>query len=119
MFCVQESPLFGFPVESWNDLKMLITGTLRTGKYHLNDIDWMIRNIALFVPFGFLLRGNCVQARNKRIIQLGFLCSLSIEMLQMVCWRGRFDVDDILFNTLGAYLGVRLYAYALRECAAE
>ena len=110
--------IIGLPVESWRDLMMIIDGIKGIGTPHLDGIHGMIQNIALFVPLGLLIRGGWTKMTIKRVVLLGFLCSLSIELVQLVLRLGWFDVDDILFNTLGAYLGVRLCDCALRDRAA-
>ena len=107
--------IIGLPVESWRDLMLIIDGTKRIGPPHLEGIDGMIQNIALFVPLGLLIRGGWTKTTIKRVVLLGFLCSLSIELVQLVVRLGWFDVDDILFNTFGVYLGVWLYDDALAD----
>ena len=107
--------IIGLQVESWHDLMMIIDGTKGIGTPHLDGIHGMIQNIALFVPLGLLIRGGWTKMTIKRVTLLGFFCSLSIELVQLVLRLGWFDVDDILFNTIGAYLGVWLYDDALAE----
>ena len=41
--------------------------------------------------------------------------SLSIEILQYICALGRTDIDDLLFNTLGGFLGAGIAAIAGRR----
>ena len=107
--------ILGLPVESWHDLLMIISGAKGIDNPHLDGIHGMIQNIALFVPLGLLIRGGWTKMTIKRVALLGFLCSLSIELVQLLLRLGWFDVDDILFNTLGAYLGVWLYNDALAD----
>ena len=60
-------------------------------------------NFALFIPFGGLVY---ITAKRTRVtIISGALLSLSIEIAQFVLGVGRSDVDDLLFNTLGAATG--------------
>ncbi|RYM00021.1 VanZ family protein [Sporolactobacillus sp. THM7-7] len=68
-------------------------------------------NVALFVPFGFLLPllipgGSAF----RRILLLGFLVSLAIETCQQMFASRIFDVDDILLNVAGALFGRVLLA---------
>ena len=107
--------IIGLPVESWRDLMQIINGTKMMGQPHLDGIDGMIQNIALFVPLGLLIRGGWTKMTIKRVVLLGFLCSLSIELVQLVARLGWFDVDDILFNTFGAYQGAKMCDYVLRD----
>jgi glycopeptide antibiotics resistance protein len=39
------------------------------------------------------------------VVLLGFLTSLSIELLQLVLKRGLFEFDDMFHNTFGVILG--------------
>ena len=65
-------------------------------------------NAAMFAPFGFLLPVLWRKCRKWKVTVLaGFLLSLTIEVLQMFCFRAT-DVDDLLMNTLGAGLGYSL-----------
>ena len=65
-------------------------------------------NILLFVPFGFFL--SLIMSSNKKsvfkIILMGLFLSLCIEVIQFVVPMGRSaDVDDLILNTVGTYLG--------------
>ena len=75
----------------------------------------ILQNIILFIPFGFLLCGATDQPRTSRILLLGFLLSLSIELCQLFFRLGWFEVDDILHNVLGTYLGICLYRRAVKR----
>lgn len=69
-------------------------------------------NILLFVPFGFMF--PLVFRREKRIIKMvviGFAATLVVESSQFIIssilgftYRS-FDVDDLILNTLGTFLG--------------
>ncbi len=65
-------------------------------------------NVMLFMPFGFLVR-LCMPTRRMtriQIIFIGFLLSLCIEVTQYILPTGRWaDVDDVILNTLGVFLG--------------
>jgi glycopeptide antibiotics resistance protein len=52
--------------------------------------------------------------RAGKVTLFAFLFSLTIEVLQLLsCYLGNmgraFDIDDILLNTLGAFIGITLY----------
>ena len=64
-----------------------------------------VLNAVMFTPFGFLLPVLWHKCRKWKVTVLaGFLLSLTIEVLQMFCFRAT-DVDDLLMNTLGAGFG--------------
>lgn len=65
-------------------------------------------NILLFVPLGFLLPLLWKEFRSWRSMCLtGFLLSLGIELAQLLNYRIS-DVDDLIMNTTGAWLGYEL-----------
>lgn len=68
-----------------------------------------ILNIILFLPLGFFLpllykKYNCL----SKVLLIGFLFSLSIEVIQMFGF-GRTDVNDLITNTVGSGLGYGVY----------
>lgn len=70
----------------------------------------VIGNLALFLPYGFFAAYTLKCEKGKLILFLTFLASLTIECVQMAIGRV-FDVDDILLNVMGGYLGYLLYHY--------
>ena len=67
----------------------------------------IILNMILFVPFGYILSGTI----KKRLVQLAtcFALSLAIEIAQYCTFRGFFDIDDIITNTFGGFIGIVCY----------
>jgi glycopeptide antibiotics resistance protein len=69
----------------------------------------VLLNILLFVPFGFFLSWN-KRVKNQLTLIVtvtGLLLSLLIEVLQYAFPMGRSaDIDDVILNTLGTFLGV-------------
>lgn len=68
-----------------------------------------ILNIILFLPLGLFL--PLLYKKYDRISSValtGFLFSLSIEIVQML-GRGSTDINDLITNTVGAYLGYFMY----------
>ncbi|WP_413299428.1 VanZ family protein [Bacillus sp. 1P10SD] len=64
-------------------------------------------NIGLFLPYGILLR--VYRASVLKIIILPFTSITSIELLQFFTHRGSLDIDDLLLNLLGVYVGCSLF----------
>ncbi len=78
----------------------------------INDRNnaFVIENVLLFVPYGFLAPAAFDRYRHfLRCLALGALTSLCIETMQLITGRGIFQIDDILTNTLGAVIGFGLY----------
>ena len=70
-----------------------------------------IGSIVMFIPMGILVG---LKKRELRYSLLaGLIFSLAIETTQLITLRGVFDVDDLIFNTIGSiigYLVIRLYS---------
>lgn len=64
-------------------------------------------NIGMFVLVGLLIPAIW-EVKDKIVILIGFLISLSIEIGQLFLNRGT-DIDDLLFNTLGTIIGLVIY----------
>ena len=74
----------------------------------INDRNnaFVIENVLLFIPYGFLCGWNFDWAKNGlKCTLFGAVTSLGIECLQLVTGRGYFQIDDILTNILGTVLG--------------
>ena len=67
-------------------------------------------NFLVFAPLGFLLPIWYPKAiRWYQIILYSFSFSLCIELMQLYTRVGVFDVDDLIMNTTGGFLGWILY----------
>ncbi|HEY5589161.1 MAG TPA: VanZ family protein [Candidatus Paceibacterota bacterium] len=81
-------------------------------KFWLKNI---LGNMLLLFPFGLLLPILWSKFDNMRtILLISFLFSLGIEIIQLLSYyignMGRsFDIDDIILNTFGAWLGYLFY----------
>ena len=70
-------------------------------------------NVLAFVPFGFFLPVHSVRCRKFWCTALySFELSLSVEVLQLICKVGSFDVDDLLLNTIGGFAGYIIFVLA-------
>lgn len=68
----------------------------------------IIGNLLLFVPFGLFVSAYLRARRPFVIIILACISSLAIEITQFKIGRV-FDVDDVLLNITGGFLGYLLY----------
>lgn len=74
-------------------------------------------NVLLFVPLGMMLPLFWRKFRDGRYTVLcGFLLSLAVELSQL--FSGITDIDDLITNTLGTFLGY-LIACGLLLCRPE
>ncbi|MFY0783246.1 VanZ family protein [Peribacillus simplex] len=75
-------------------------------------------NVGLFIPFGLYLlskEGKDLSASRKFLYPL--LSISGIEICQFVFRRGSLDVDDLVLNMIGVYLGYILYPLFTRVVA--
>lgn len=76
------------------------------------DLAEVYLNIMLFVPFGYLLpyvfRWFREHTRRRTVLAC-FLISLATENIQLVMKVGYYDVDDLITNTIGGFLGQALF----------
>ena len=68
----------------------------------------IIGNILLFVPFGFFTSYFLDLEKKRYIFLLTFIVSIVIETIQLNIGRA-FDVDDVILNLAGGFLGYLMY----------
>lgn len=68
----------------------------------------VLGNILLFIPFGFFVSYILRSKKPSYIIVITFITSLVIEFTQLLIGR-TFDVDDVLLNIIGGFLGYLVY----------
>lgn len=103
--------LFRYPVHvSFNSINLIPFKTILIylkGDPYLNvALRNLIGNIAIFFPFGFLAPLITDKANSyRRIILFSAVFSLLFELSQLIFRVGSFDIDDLILNTLGGFLG--------------
>ena len=68
----------------------------------------VIGNIVLFIPFGFLTSYYLDLEKKRYNILLTLFISIVIETIQLSIGRA-FDIDDIILNIVGSFIGCLLY----------
>ena len=102
------------------DLHLLRSYREAWNSYSLRNWQLVLFNIAIFVPFGFLVPIVINRFRHFFItIPLGFLYSLSIELGQYLTGRGLCELDDLLNNTIGVVVGYFLFLFFYTICKAK
>ena len=69
----------------------------------------IVGNVAVFVPFGFLLSLLWRGAGWRKAVFVSAAASLCIELCQLPQIARATDIDDIILNTLGGFLGYLLF----------
>lgn len=79
---------------SWKDIIMIVAG-----------------NVVMFIPFGFL-GWVFPQCKELKSLLFSFISAITIvEALQYFTRMGIFEVDDIILNTFGVFLGWMICRY--------
>jgi glycopeptide antibiotics resistance protein len=74
-----------------------------------------IANAGMFVPLAVFWYSATERASGLRVLIGGFFLSVGIELVQLIMNAGRVvDVDDVLFNTAGALVGVLMAGASVR-----
>ena len=67
-------------------------------------------NVIMFIPLGFLLPFVSDRAKGlKNCFVMTFVVILSVELLQFATLLGSFDIDDLLLNMIGIFMGWMAY----------
>ena len=105
-----------FPIFINNDVMETELGGIKLGRdvnlIPFKDFAHMtsLLNIVMFIPIG-ILQGFVVKNNWKKTIIVGFILSLVVESSQLLVnmligYNFRtFDVNDLIFNTIGALIG--------------
>ena len=73
----------------------------------------LLGNLFGFIPFGFLVPVLLPWFRHGfKILLAGFLLSLGYEATQLSLGLGIFDVDDLILNTAGSFIGYAIFFIA-------
>ena len=107
-----------------------ITRIFEIGKYNLNlFIDYknvwqnggfktffrlFFGNLGWFLPFGMYLKYKFTNLTNLQICKFGSLFSLCIEISQFVFKIGVFELDDLILNIIGVFLGIKFCEFLIK-----
>lgn len=67
-------------------------------------IENVLGNIVLFIPFGILF-SILSNKKQKEVLCAAIMFSLLIEIMQFIFALGSTDIDDLIFNVSGSYIG--------------
>ena len=74
----------------------------------LYGFNWIILNVFLLLPYGFMLPHAFPERHKGRLILSGIALSVLIELAQYLFRLGCLDVDDVISNAFGVCLGFLL-----------
>ena len=108
-----DGSVYSYNVHPFREISryMKYRGILGTRNVILN----LAGNVVGFMPFGLLLPVFWRNARSFwKVTLLSFEISALVEFSQLIFHVGCFDVDDMILNTLGGFLGYLLFAGVYR-----
>lgn len=70
----------------------------------------ILGNLAMYVPFGFYFRYRSKHS-DKNLIKLFIIYIVIVEFTQGLTKTGTCDTNDMLVNTIGFIVGLKLYKY--------
>jgi glycopeptide antibiotics resistance protein len=73
------------------------------------DFGEMILNCIFFIPFGLLLNVNFKKVGFLPKLAFIIFFSITAELIQFIFAIGATDITDVITNTLGGFLGLKLY----------
>ena len=83
------------------------------------NLDVILKNIlgnfALFIPMGILIPSLFKKVDMKKSVIICFFVSLSFEIIQYIFGIGLSDIDDLILNTLGGFIGTLIYFKCLKK----
>lgn len=100
----------------WRDMNLIPLVALKYA-----TLNTSLLNILLTIPFGFGLP-FISNLRFRRVIIAGALFSIILEFLQLaIALFAGFtfrvvDINDVIFNTIGAAIGYALFVWFVRAC---
>lgn len=81
----------------------------------MDPIRILIGNVILFIPLGFLIPAIWRKMRKQvKIVAIGFLVSLSIELSQFLFTHRVANIDDVLLNSFGTWIGACIFYLCYR-----
>lgn len=102
---------FGMGRMQYDDNIVRIKPIVSTIWFIQETISWLdiirivLGNVVMFIPFGFL-GWVFPQLKNLKGLIIAFVSTIVIvEALQYFSRLGVFDVDDVILNTFGVFLG--------------
>lgn len=101
---------FHRPLSEINIVPLVETFKLSKGQSLVDFFYNLYGNIVWFVPMGVFIPALTKRKLGfSQVVLIGALISTSIEALQFILNTGVTDIDDVIFNTLGAAVGYLVY----------
>ncbi|MDE6425566.1 MAG: VanZ family protein, partial [Ruminococcus sp.] len=85
---------------------ILLTTPVISASIVVDFLKNFIGNIVLFIPWGFFIPFYFKDLRtSKQFVITTLIAILLIESVQLFTMLGMFDIEDVILNLVGAYIG--------------
>lgn len=75
----------------------------------------LLGNIVMFIPLGIFVPATIKKTRNYLIFILYIIITITlVEVVQLFTLLGSCDIDDLIFNTIGASIGYLIFLIIYR-----
>lgn len=75
-----------------------------------------VLNICMFLPLGIFLKFGSRDITWNKVMVIGLVFSLAIEVSQLFWGKGLFEVDDVIHNVAGCMIGFGIAKVLLNQC---
>lgn len=89
-----------------------IIKTLIETDFDYEYLFYFFGNIAIFMPLGVLIPAITKNNAKPFLIAFPFIVSIGIEVSQLLLGNGHPEIDDVILNVLGYFIGYGLKAFA-------
>lgn len=97
----------GYNLKPFNEIKRYMSNKSQIGDF-ISNLN-IYGNVLLFIPYGIILPFIKRKRKVLGVIFSTMMFSITIELLQYIFKVGVFDIDDIILNTLGGFVGYIVY----------
>lgn len=104
LFYIISKPMYRFNIMNLKPFKEMFRYSV-SSKFFLKNV---VGNILLFIPYSLFISYYFKINKLYIIIILGFIFSLTIELIQINIGRV-FDIDDIILNIISSIIGYIVY----------
>lgn len=116
-FCIIR--IYDDPTKNFNLIPFQVFSSMKAGDFEYEFIFLFFGNIAIFMPLGILAAAFLKKKFTAVIYLLPFVISISIEVSQYLIGNGHADIDDVILNVFGYFIGfftIKIFNRILKKC---
>ncbi len=95
----------------FDTISVYYNGFIHHKSYSFIALTNLIANLIIFLPMGLFLPLLFNQKNLFRFSFIMIIMLIGVELLQLILKIGIFDIDDIILNFAGAFIGYILFCF--------